>query len=103
MVDEPFELPPAQEWERDAESSASSKRSAGKPRTLSDKRERRRRLRPLRWLISLVLLVVVFGAGLFVGRALEETPKPGGEFVRVKTLEPSTVGPQTTVTVTVEE
>jgi hypothetical protein len=40
---------------------------------------------------------------LFLGRALEEAPKPGGEFVRVRTLQPTTVGPQVTVTVTVEE
>jgi hypothetical protein len=53
--------------------------------------------------VALLLLTVTFGAGLFVGRALEETPQPGGEFVRVRTLEPSTVGPQVTVTVTVEE
>ncbi len=105
VADEPFELPPAHEWEkeRDAESSASAERPVREPRPARAPRSRRRRLRPLRWLVLLVLLAAVFAAGLFVGRALEETPKPGGEFVRVRTLQPSTVGPQTTVTVTVEE
>lgn len=101
MDDEPFELPPAQEWDDDPNVSGSAESTLRPPRRLS--RSRRRRFRPLRWFVALLLLTVTFGAGLFVGRALEETPQPGGEFVRVRTLEPSTVGPQVTVTVTVEE
>lgn len=97
MADEPFELPPEQEWEPEESSDAQRER----PRR--PHRARRRRLRPLRWLIGLVLLAVAFGAGLALGRALEEAPQPGGEFVRVRTLQPSTVGPQVTVTVTVQE
>lgn len=54
-------------------------------------------------LAALIALIVIFAAGLFLGRALEEAPQPGGEFVRVRTLQPSTVGPQVTVTVTVAE
>ena len=97
MADEPFELPSEQSWEAEESSTVLPER----PRRPS--RSRRRRLRPLRWLVALVLLVATFGAGLFLGRALEEAPQPGGEFVRVRTLQPSTVGPQVTVTVTVEE
>jgi len=52
-------------------------------------------------LLVLVLIAIAFAAGLFLGRALEESPPPGGEFVRVRTLQPSTIGPQVTVTETV--
>ncbi len=95
MADEPFELPPEQEWEPEESSSPRPERPA--------RRRSRRRGRPLRLLAALIALIVIFAAGLFLGRALEEAPQPGGEFVRVRTLQPSTVGPQVTVTVTVAE
>ncbi|MGI9658001.1 MAG: hypothetical protein ACR2OD_03760 [Gaiellaceae bacterium] len=97
MADEPFELPPEQSWEPEEGSSDRPER----PRRPA--RSRRRRMRPFRWFVALLLLLATFAAGLFLGRALEEAPKPGGEFVRVRTLQPTTVGPQVTVTVTVEE
>jgi hypothetical protein len=54
----------------------------------------------LLWLARIVVLAVVFIVGLVVGRALEDAPKPGGEQTIVRTLEPSTLGPVETVTVT---
>jgi hypothetical protein len=52
--------------------------------------------------VRALLLVVVFGVGVVVGRALEAKPKPGGTQTLVRTLVPTTVGPsERTVTVTV--
>lgn len=57
-----------------------------------------------RWALGLVVLAVVFFAGLAVGRALEEAPRPGGTQTRVRTIEPLTVPPtERTVTVTTSE
>jgi hypothetical protein len=50
-----------------------------------------------------VLVAVVFLVGLVVGRALEDAPQPGGEQTGVRTLEPSTLPAEGTVTVTVVE
>ena len=47
-----------------------------------------------------LLIAVVFFVGLVIGRALEDAPRPGGTQTLVRTLEPSTVGPAVTVTVT---
>lgn len=47
------------------------------------------------------MLVAVFVIGLSLGRALEETPQPGGEQTGIRTLQPTSVGPARTVTVTV--
>jgi hypothetical protein len=56
------------------------------------------------WLLRLVVLAVVFIAGLAVGRALEQSPNPGGTQTIVRTLEPLTVEPEErTVTVTTSE
>jgi hypothetical protein len=45
----------------------------------------------------------VFFAGLAIGRALEEAPRPGGTQTLVRTLVPGTVPPATqTVTVTTD-
>ena len=64
----------------------------------------RRRLRSRRVVTSIVglaLLGVVFLAGLAIGRAVEDAPRPGGTQTVVRTLEPLTVEPQErTVTVT---
>jgi hypothetical protein len=63
---------------------------------------RRDRSRQLAWAVRALLLVVVFGVGVVVGRALEATPTPGGTQTLVRTLVPTTVGPaERTVTVTV--
>ena len=62
---------------------------------------RERRNRALVWALRLLLLAVVFFAGLAIGRALESTPRPGGDQTIVRTLEPLTVPPaDRTVTVT---
>ena len=65
------------------------------------RRARRRRLLALIWLVRLVLLGAAFFAGLAVGRAVEDAPKPGGTQTLVRTLVPATVRPEPrTVTVT---
>jgi hypothetical protein len=52
--------------------------------------------------VRLLVLAVVFGIGVAVGRAVEGAPKPGGTQTLVRTLVPTTVGPaERTVTVTV--
>jgi hypothetical protein len=66
-------------------------------------RGKRRRRVLLAWLARLLVLVVAFLVGLVVGRAVEDAPKPGGEQTGVRTLEPSTLAPVETVTVTVSE
>jgi hypothetical protein len=53
--------------------------------------------------VRVVVVGVVFLLGLVVGRALEDAPRPGGEQTGVRTLEPSTLSPAGTVTVTVAE
>jgi hypothetical protein len=60
--------------------------------------------RLLGWALRLAVLAVVFVAGLAIGRALEQSPSPGGTQTIVRTLEPLTVEPQErTVTVTTSE
>ena len=73
------------------------RRERGRPR-----RSTGRRL--VGWLLRLAVLAVVFVAGLAIGRALEQSPSPGGTQTIVRTLEPLTVEPQErTVTVTTSE
>ena len=65
------------------------------------KRGRVRRYRALDWVLRLLMLAVVFFAGLAIGRALESAPRPGGTQTIVRTLDPLTVQPaERTVTVT---
>ena len=64
-------------------------------------RRRKRSRRVFISILGLVLLGVVFFAGLAIGRAVEDAPSPGGTQTVVRTLEPLTVEPQErTVTVT---
>ncbi len=59
------------------------------------------RYRALAWVLRLLVLVVVFFAGLVIGRALESAPRAGGTQTIVRTIEPLTVPPaERTVTVT---
>ena len=68
----------------------------------SDRRRRGRGRRILLWLMGLVVAVALFAAGVAVGRALEDKPRPGGLQTLVRTLQPATVKPlEGTVTVTV--
>jgi hypothetical protein len=61
----------------------------------------RRWSRPGLLLVVWALVVAaVFFVGLVVGRTIEDAPNPGGSQTIVRTLEPSTVGPAVTVTVT---
>ena len=60
-----------------------------------------RRRAALVWTARLVTLGLAFFAGLAVGRALEDAPKPGGTQTLVRTLVAGTVRPEPeTVTVT---
>lgn len=64
-------------------------------------RRRSRRRRVLLWAGRILALAVVFVLGYVIGRAIEQTPKPGGTQTRVGPIEPSTLPPVTrTVTVT---
>ena len=64
-------------------------------------RRRRRSRRVVTSIVGLARLGVVFLAGLAIGRAVEDAPRPGGTQTVVRTLEPLTVEPQErTVTVT---
>ena len=60
-----------------------------------------RRRRVLRWLGALIVLGLVFFAGLAVGRAVESRPPADGDQTLVRTLVPATLTPRETVTVTV--
>ena len=64
------------------------------------RRRRRRRVAPWRPLIAVVVLVCVFAAGVALGEALHDNPKPGGTTTTQRTLRPLPLVPQT-VTVTV--
>ncbi len=64
-------------------------------------RGRARRSGLLTWALRLLVLAVVFLAGVVIGRALESAPRPGGTQTIVRTIEPLTVPPaERTVTVT---
>jgi hypothetical protein len=70
-----------------------------RPRARGRRRERRSRL--LGWGLRILVLGVVFFAGLAIGKALEQAPDPGGTQTRVRTVEPQTIAPRDrTVTVT---
>ena len=58
----------------------------------------RRRLRGT--LLRIAIVAAVFILGLVIGRAIEDAPEPGGEQTVVRTLQPSTLAPVETVTVT---
>jgi hypothetical protein len=62
--------------------------------------DRAPRLTPVR-VAGLIALAVVFFAGLAIGKALEQAPRPGGSQTIVQTLAPTTLAPPATVTVTV--
>jgi hypothetical protein len=63
-------------------------------------RRERRRGRFLKWAGAVVLLAVIFFAGLAVGRALESNQETETQ-TSVRTLLPTTLVPLQTVTVTV--
>jgi hypothetical protein len=72
--------------------------------TLARERLRPERRKPrapvVRAVLGFVVLAAVFVAGLALGRAIEEAPRPGGTQSLVRTLEPDTLPPVTrTVTV----
>ncbi len=50
--------------------------------------KRRRRNAVLRWLLILVVAAVIFAAGVALGQALHDNPKPGITVTTVKTIQP---------------
>jgi hypothetical protein len=53
-------------------------------------RRRRRRTRTaVRWAVRLAAVAVVFGAGVALGEALHDNPKPGGTITYVHTFPPT--------------
>ena len=78
----------------------------GAPRsTRARDRDRQRRQstgrRIVKWIARIAVVAAVFFIGLVVGKAVEDTPSPGGTQTIVRTLEPLTVEPrERTVTVT---
>ena len=42
----------------------------------------------IRWLLAVVLVVVAFAAGVAVGEALHDNPKPGVTITTVRTIHP---------------
>jgi hypothetical protein len=82
------------------ETELTTTREPGRPQ-----RERRGRRRGLLVpvVIGIVATAAIFLLGLVVGRAIQDTPRPGGEQTIVRTLVPSTIGPAEVVTVTVTE
>ena len=75
-LDEPVELAPGE-------------------RTPHRRAPRSGRRRALRWALRLLVVAVVFLAGLVVGKALEDAPKPGGAQTIVNTLRVPTEAPLT--------
>jgi hypothetical protein len=73
------------------------------PRARQRARERRsaRRRRAVVWIARIAGLLVAFLLGIAVGRAVEQAPQPGGSQTLVRTLQPTTLTPPETVTVTV--
>jgi hypothetical protein len=53
-------------------------------------RRRRRGAAVVPWLIRALVVVVVFGAGVALGQALEERPRAGQPVTSVTTIEPWT-------------
>jgi hypothetical protein len=64
-------------------------------------RRRGRGRRILRWVGALLLLALVFLAGLAIGRAIESTPAEGDQTLVRTLVVPGTLTPSETVTVTV--
>jgi hypothetical protein len=53
-----------------------------------ERRRRRRRRTATRWTLRLVVAAIVFAAGVAVGEALHDNPKPGGSITYVHTFPP---------------
>jgi hypothetical protein len=54
----------------------------------TERRPARRRRHPLRWLAGLVLAFAIFAAGIALGAALNDNPKPDLTVTTTKTLIP---------------
>jgi hypothetical protein len=64
-------------------------------------RARERRRKVLTWMARVLAAGLLLFAGVAIGRAIEEAPRPGGTQTRLRTIEPATSPPVTrTVTVT---
>lgn len=80
-----------------------STEAGSNPRARQRARERRsaKRRRAFVWTARIAALLAAFLVGLAVGRAVEQAPRPGGSQTLVRTLQPTTLTPPETVTVTV--
>ena len=67
----------------------------------SSPQRRRRSTGPLRWLGGALAAVVLFGAGVAVGQALEDRPEAGKPVTSVATIQPWTQTNRITETQTV--
>jgi hypothetical protein len=56
--------------------------------TRSSRRRRRRTRAAVRWTIRILAVAVVFGAGVALGEALHDNPRPGGTITYVHTFPP---------------
>ena len=73
---------------------------AGPGLTPQELRRRRRPARTRARLLRLLVVLAAFGAGVALGQALHDNPKPGGTRRYVRTLEPATLRATVTVTAT---
>jgi hypothetical protein len=63
-----------------------------------DRRRRRRREDVLRWSLRVLIVLAVFGAGIALGEALHDNPRPDGTITLERTLSIPTGSPGSTVT-----
>jgi hypothetical protein len=62
------------------------------------RRRRRRREEIARWSVRAVLILLVFAAGIALGQALHDNPKPGGTVTLERTVSLPSVPPGSTIT-----
>jgi hypothetical protein len=62
------------------------------------RRRRRRREEIARWSLRAVLILLVFAAGIALGQALHDNPKPGGTVTLERTVSLPSVPPGSTIT-----
>jgi hypothetical protein len=62
------------------------------------RRRRRRREDVARWSFRVALVLLVFGAGIALGQALHDNPKPGGTVTLERTVSLPSVPPGSTIT-----
>ena len=75
--------------------------TSSEPRRVRPPRRRRRTPVVLRWSVRVAVACAVFAAGIALGQALDDNPKPARTRTVVRTLKPLPINPvPVTVTVT---